>query len=401
MQFRRPIHLSLLYGLLGIILPSTFGSVVGNSVQEMCTLQVSSKFSRSKEESPRTVGEPSRTVGSPMFSSSLQTELDSHRSLLNSSEDSRGEEYVLFAHHKSGSTMTLEAASYMMIAIQNLTGPSVDFSRYLGSAKSNEEMLRNDNQPIDENSKTCMLHVSRNPFEVVVSGYLYHMAEGEDWLRQSFGQAFEIYSRTPDGCPPNANWQCYVYGGMVQIIDMSKTPEFAGVLPTPTLEESMPHYLKRVGTDAGLLAEAVWASNYSLASMGFTCKYVKSHPCSVNVCFDEFYENCEKTWKRVLHAWEVQGPHFEQMFEGAMKSCPGISASTGPHTSDANMEKKGLQHPPEATMMSRLRELDEQYLNKSLAELDQLLATCHIDERPCHVGGKYKTGYVANASSVA
>merc|ERR1719446_1884135 len=39
------------------------------------------------------------------------------------------------------------------------------------------------------NNAKCIAHISRNPFEVVVSGYLYHKAGEEAWLGVPFEDA--------------------------------------------------------------------------------------------------------------------------------------------------------------------------------------------------------------------
>merc|ERR1711924_106128 len=47
----------------------------------------------------------------------------------------------------------------------------------------------------------CFAHVARNPFEIVVSGYLYDMAESEPWLTQiRFKEAVETETRS---CEPS------------------------------------------------------------------------------------------------------------------------------------------------------------------------------------------------------
>merc|ERR1719329_599116 len=83
--------------------------------------------------------------------------------------------YTLFAQHKSGSMMAWEAAMSMQRAVGKESKLRFHFNHALGSALSPPEMVGPRGTP------RCLLHFSRNPFEMVVSGYMYHMAKSETW----------------------------------------------------------------------------------------------------------------------------------------------------------------------------------------------------------------------------
>lgn len=289
--------------------------------------------------------------------------------------------YLFFAHHKSGSLMTLEAVRQMNTSLGDLSGLSVDFSRLLGQAVWPSEMLFNEPR--------CLLHVVRNPFELVVSGYLYHMAESEDWLRtHTFRRALYYVrkNRVRDGCTPKVGWMCLVLRGLAQVYRMSRAGPTARLLPTAQDNETFSQYLQRVEAKSGLLAEAIFSSNYSLASMRFTSDVVSSRPCSMNVCFEQFYDDCNAVWKRVLQAWNIKDPHYSKMLRGAMKSCPDKSKGAKSHSSSRAMHHKHLSHAPEHVLLHSLRELDSDVLNGMLASLETHIGS---SGQPCKLSGKY------------
>jgi len=361
----------------------------------MCILQVTKQFSHARlngsnalPETPASLAQSERpflgSSGPPEGSASFaQSEKAIFGETAQQQQRLPNTRFLFFAQHKSGSLMTLEAADYIREAIGKLTGLSLDFSYTMGSAVYDSEMQTAE--------PTCLLHVARNPFELVVSGYLYHKAQAEDWLEHTFDNATELMRDTnvPGDCREGANWMCPVFRGLAQVQSMSRSGPVAGVIPEAVGGETFPQYLRRVDTDAGLIAEAIWASNFSLASMRFTSDFVDRQPCSQNVCHNEFYENCDATWERVLQTWEIKDPHYSVMLEAAKLSCPNTSPGARDHSSHELLEKQNLAHVPEHKMVQSLRELDERFLNGTLASLEAHLGERHANGEPCRVVGKY------------
>ena len=79
----------------------------------------------------------------------------------------------LITHHKAGCVMShIAAAAVNKERAINKSVMTVDCSE-------RGEWQHSDPAPV------CFLHVERNPFEMIVSGYLYHMSGAEAWTRRS------------------------------------------------------------------------------------------------------------------------------------------------------------------------------------------------------------------------
>lgn len=257
------------------------------------------------------------------------------------------------------------AAKRMQIALDHQLGlpvPLVDSFDSLGNWYASLEPV-------------CYAHVARNPFEMVVSGYLYNMAESESWLNEwTFGQA----SASLD----SHSKQLHERAALAEVFRSSRSGPLAAWLPEANANETYPDYLKRVDLDAGLLAESIVGSSLSLTPMRLAEDFTESHHCSVHVCFEDFFENCSATWNRVLQAWQIPEPSYDAMLRAATESCPGVDPHAVEHSSGSQMENMDLKHVPEHVMVNRLKELDRLRLNGRIAALEE-----HVK---CHVSGKYK-----------
>jgi hypothetical protein len=275
---------------------------------------------------------------------------------------------------------------------------------------------------------------------MVVSGLLYNAAESEPWLQETFAQMLEEESHgceplvglckqtSEEGKPQDAecrhfeesldgrlSWACKdtkwpkvdvkgmpsyprvdgrvpfcsgtlwcsrLLRGGAQVFHSSRTGSLAAWLPDAELHETYPEYLQRLDTNTSLLAEAVMASHSTLEHMRFGYDFAESKPCSVNTCFNEFYENCTSTWGRVLSAWEIPSPERSAMLQSVVQSCPEVSNGAVEHSSSEMMKDKGLKHLPSYELVERLKDIDRQLLDGSLAALEE-----HLN---CHVSGKYR-----------
>merc|ERR1719305_117923 len=65
--------------------------------------------------------------------------------------------------------------------------------------------------------KSCFLHIVRNPFEMLVSGYLYHKAESEDWVLKPFGQALAETIQNNITRDSAASWLSKAFLGIAQV----------------------------------------------------------------------------------------------------------------------------------------------------------------------------------------
>jgi len=326
-----------------------------------------------------------------MLQGSTRSSSPHHSSIARKVASWRKREYHLVPHHKCGSAMTNQAAEHMRKALAEHSGSGLPPPVL---QKDPETMgLAFDSSMMQTPAPSCFAQFGRNPFEIVVSGYLYHMAVTgpETWLLQPFGATAEdcepsfIKGRMINECKADSKTS---YGahvlrrGVAQVFNSSRSGSISAVLPDAKEYETYPQYLKRIDLDAGLLAESIWASDATLAPMRFTNDFMKSQPCSINVCFGEFYEDCGATWARVLRAWQLPEPEYSAMLNAAKKSCPHAAQNhVLAHSSNGWMKRQGLTHPPEHMLVKHLREMDRLHLNGKLAALEKHLG--------CLVSGKY------------
>lgn len=339
-----------------------------------CTLVCTSSVSHIAPEE--------KTRGTCLLQVSSQRPRSQHRSLGQSSRNSTSvRHYVFFGQHKSGSLMAWEAAVKMQQAVAHSSSLRFEFNRHLGNALFSSEMLHYLPQ------QACLLHFARNPFEMIVSGYLYHMADSEAWLSEPFGKVRKLMAEQfPEGCVAGQDWRCRVYRGIDEVYQSSLSSSASFRLPLAKSTETFPEYLRRSDLTTGLTAEFIWAANYSLASMRFANEFVQkpaaASSCNLNVCFHEFYENCPAAWQRVLQAWQVQEPDYTSALRAVTRSCPSVSRAAERHSSDRLMRKKHLSHPREPEMLQRLQELDRSLFKGALADLEEYVQ--------CNVSGKYR-----------
>jgi hypothetical protein len=329
-------------------------------------------------------------------------------------------EFHLVAHHKTGTVMTHEAAEKMLRAafeeesqdavaaalpegvvledvieasysddleqIVNASAlpvPWIEASMHGMGMATDTSMLKISDTP------KCIAHISRNPFEVLVSGYIYHKASLEAWLGLSFVDAdtdcnWQYLAPIRQASYPAEQLSCFrtYCKNMAEIWHGSLRGPLSSALPDASPDESYSSYLNRIDSAAGLTAEAAWAFNSTLAPMEFVNDFAKSSPCSTSTCLSDFYDDCESTWKRILHAWEIPEPQFSTLLRGAMKSCPKKSSMAQQHSSANAAIEAEVAHDQEHDLVAMARKLDQQLFGGRLAELEAHLG--------CPVSGKYK-----------
>jgi len=248
-------------------------------------------------------------------------------------------------------------------------------------------------------TRACFMNFMRNPFDLVVSSYLFSMSvpHWESYLSKTFGRSVK---EDLNGCEPvmgggrMSDWcnEKPVHFGMslfhqalAKIFFNSSSGPLADELPDAEAEELYPQYLRRVDTDAGLLASSVFVNDVALEPMRWSKDYVhqnaKAKECSANVCFAELYNDCRGMWERVLTAWGIGDKDYKPMIEAVMAACPSQNTWAEQHSSAYEAKRHNIGHPPLHELVQRLRKLDRIHLNGKLALLEQHLG--------CTSSGKY------------
>jgi len=299
--------------------------------------------------------------------------------------------YQIIAHVKGGFRMCQEAGQSAKLEIYNLFQQGFPpayvkcHAHDLGHIVSLQQL---------NDSEACFGHITRNPFEMVVSGYLYDMANAEGWMSEANRTNQDIACdpvlvdcKTADksscGTLRDFAWN-YPDGhhrSVAQLYRCTMSGTLSGLLPDVLAAEKFPEYLRRVDTDAGLIAQTIWASDDSLASMRFNYDMAAARECGTNVCFSDFYGDCLAQWKQILNSWSTPEPYSSALLKAAMKSCPSESDRTKQHSSENKQREAGLNSGKLYALVQRLRELDRLHLNGTLHELERHLG--------CAVGDKY------------
>mmetsp|Transcript_114560 Transcript_114560/g.203046 ORF Transcript_114560/g.203046 Transcript_114560/m.203046 type:complete len:388 (+) Transcript_114560:55-1218(+) len=305
-------------------------------------------------------------------------------------------DFHIVVQHKSGTVMSYQAAYGMLNALAGYlpvywAPPIIDVPWLsLGIAPS-EELMQTP-------TPACHVHMARNPFELIVSDYMYHMGNAEpEWTEDvKFGDTLDLddcpamlidgrmsqYCLTPGGAR-QPYWLSLWLKGIENVYHRSRSGNLSAWLPDVMANESWSGYLQRVDTDAGLIANVIWTSTTTMPALKTSHDFMESQPCSLNVCFNEWYDDCNAAWSRVLTAWQIEEPGYAAMLAGAKKSCPEGNIFADEHSSDYNMKERGVQaEEPSWRMVKRLKELDLLLFNGSIASLEK-----HIT---CPVSGKYK-----------
>mmetsp|Transcript_20238 Transcript_20238/g.34745 ORF Transcript_20238/g.34745 Transcript_20238/m.34745 type:complete len:387 (-) Transcript_20238:59-1219(-) len=304
-------------------------------------------------------------------------------------------EYHLIAQHKTGTVLSNEAALGMQAGATTIfpwLHPLIEASWSTMGFASDASMMQT---PVP----ACHVHMTRNPFEMVVSGYKYHMSAVEpEWTTiPNFGDILDH-----DGCSPKyiggrmspiclhprhglqEYFVTLFYTGLANVYKRSHSGNLSAWFPEVKANESWSQYLQRVDSDAGLIANFIWASTTSLPQLRFVNDFVDLQPCSLNVCFNEWYDSCEATWSRVLTTWQIEEPWKTPMLAGANQSCPNgpDKKLADAHSSRFDSARAGVNTEESWRLVKRLRELDLLLFNGSLAALEKHIA--------CPLSGHYK-----------
>jgi len=224
----------------------------------------------------------------------------------------------------------------------------------------------------------CSLHLERNPFEVVVSGYLYHRSNAEpEWEEEPMDAAALNVS---------TKWAWKYHRALQRNI----VGERHDALPRPSAHESYAHFLQRIDETQGLQAEARFASAVTIDEMVALHQRAMSHAafasspkhaCSAVACFSEFEGDvaaCVSTWSQRLLALQFPAGIAEKLARVASSQCPG--SHTGSQAA-ASHSATGSVKTPLHTLVARLAAYDLAQEGGKLAAADRMLG--------CPLGGKY------------
>lgn len=307
-----------------------------------------------------------------------------------------GKEYHCLHHYKAGTDFCKEASAFIANESEriNLTLPHFYPDEGAMEFALDPELMKTP-------TPRCFASFYRNPFDLVVSSYLFDMAAPkiESYLTRPFGQALQLDS---DGCTPGflvgrmSNWckdkpknyaSALFHRSISQIYLKSHSGKFSTLLPKADANESYPEYLQRVPLESGLLAASMFVNDSSLKPMQFSKDYLERSGeldgCSTEACFTELYDDCDGLWERIMSKWGIKEPIYTPMLNAARQACPGRSEWAKHHSSTDTATRSKLTYKPLHEMVAQLREIDRKHLGSQLAAVEKQLG--------CGSSGSYKS----------
>jgi len=253
-----------------------------------------------------------------------------------------------------------------------------------------------------------LLHVIRNPLEMIVSSYGYDMEELEtQWQHapfrgipaceshfNNFLQSVDPHSKAQlDSC--NGGTAAALHCSAVHAVRSAAHPvkgELAGILPK-VHPSAYPNgtwltYLESLDEDEALLAEAIMMSSLALKNMAIIGPSVRSlvgpwvtGTTHQAVCENEFEEatmpGCTRMWLQVVKGLGFSGNLTRLASKAAEASCPGsktAQASLSAHNSATGNLTEASDR------VKRLIRLDRDYLGGRLARMT-LAQPCGLSDR--------------------
>ena len=327
--------------------------------------------------------------------------------LANSTEWCRaGGTFGLVAHHKTGTIISRDA--HRVIAhdrplaalcegaaspplLLKIDRPAVDFAR--DGAVFDRATRRVHRVP-------CFAHFVRNPFQKVVSGYLYHRAGAEHWTEW----ALDRLSSKPGtgaqrrGAAPalgGASWDTQLFESARAVLwptaDAARPLEPRLSLPAARPGESYRVYLARVDETEGLLAELLRAQG-EMGSMEAvhgrvvaSATAVGSAPLceSVSVCLGDVAwprggdAAAAAGWARVLGGARVPAAHAMRL-AGALASACTLRGRSGNMTARGRgaihaTSRAGVADTERARRVAEVVRLDGEHFGGDLLGLERAL----------------------------
>ena len=289
---------------------------------------------------------------------------------------------------------------------------------------------------------TCVAQIRRDPFEIVVSGYIYHKARSEHWTRLPLKRTEEEAERQrvvkeqrvlakiehqwprlqPMESPlvrerfwnktrkeynrnlkaPYGLWACQFINSTVALaVASSPGGALHGVLPAPDFDggESYSAYLNRVPTPLGLLAEFVTSAAHTLPKVDALYRRVTNLKVKQRDGAGEDDVGAENSWRpcisssTCLSEFEGSSPGecsaaWERILNllGLPKAVvPSLAAaaslSCGAHGANANHSSRIIRTSV-PHLIEELRRVDRLHLNYSLLGLSKVLR-CPLSRSYC------------------
>eukprot|EP00971_Amphidinium_carterae_P041684 818988-Amphidinium_carterae.1 len=154
----------------------------------------------------------------------------------------------------------------------------------------------------------CIAHFVRNPFEIIVSGYLYHLNKEEPWTTRPLlpenKSVWHAHAKRP-------NWQGGLTMHTFAALSTAQLRQY-GVLPSDfpienlRAGESYASYLERVSPTVGLAVEAMRAMQHDFPQMEqkfLDLQGDDQQGCRANYCLEHFMTTtsaCLSLWREVL-----------------------------------------------------------------------------------------------------
>lgn len=292
---------------------------------------------------------------------------------------------AVLTHHKSGTAMARLAAKFVRNSSNSFGLIQKDCN-----APTGDKCLWSEQQ--------MSLHIARNPFQVVASGYAYHKrparlvkcvrgdcdACDDAWLDAPWrsAQAFNAFydtrvreqglSKVCGDSGPGHSW-------LVPLRDSVRLVEnYTGTWMLPgytAVNESYRSYLQRLPLDDGLLAEALFALGSSLGGMRWLSARhaleaswepsgeTAGTPKIIRFCLEAFegLPQCHSSWARAMRA---AGAPSDAIGLAAAKAC---QRGTHPHGHSASTATEKGHY------VTRLRRLDHSALQGQLHELESVV----------------------------
>ena len=279
---------------------------------------------------------------------------------------------VFVVHHKAGTIFMERSSELLNRELQRLC-------RHHAMAKP-IEVLDCGEQECHSTAiaGACSLHLERNPFEVVVSGYLYHRSNAEpEWEE-------EPMDALPTALKNGSTKWAWKYHRALQRSIVGGSHD---TLPRPTAHEGFAHFLQRLDETKGLQAEARFATAVTIEEMvalhqrAMSLAPLPKLTCSAVACFSEFEGDvaaCVSTWSRRLQALQFPAVVAEKLARVAGSQCPG--SHTGSQAAAAH-SATGSVRTPLHTLVARLAAYDLAQEGGKLASADRSLG--------CPLSGKY------------
>ena len=297
---------------------------------------------------------------------------------------------IMQVHHKSGTQMVGAAVAAINYVIRHRLNSSclvhVDENCFFA------------NCPLPSDAR--VVHIVRNTYDMVVSGYLYHRGGGEGWdaawlarpmVRPEVASEVgpEAVPRTASDVPSQATMcvelvqgysnviqkgVCWnpTHGakevfsqGVADVVEAARDERFGDAIPPPLdAHESYTAFLQRVPPRAGLLSEVI-ASRASRSTMiGLHTRYRKASG-TFNFGFEDFQtasiDDCTTRWRDVIAAFDYPPNVQEDMAtRAAQASC--MAASDVQHNAQGHTTSDD-----QGGLVDELKRIDEELLGGQVA----------------------------------